>query len=212
MKALIDNSEQGTEEWLKARIPYVTASNISDVMAGGSGATRTNYLVRKVCEILSGEPTKGFKSRYMQDGNDREQDARHIYELITGTKVNEVGFYYLEDEKLGASSDGEVVGTSGIVEIKNVIPAEQVRILTTGKIKTGYIQQMQTQMYVMEKDWCDFVSQSLGDDEHGELPDKFKVKIIRVFRDEDMIREIRKHVAFFHHDLSKLLSTLEELK
>lgn len=212
MKALVDNSEQGSEEWLRARISYVTASNIGAVMAAGSGATRNNYMIKVLCEILSGEPTKGFKSKYMQDGNDREDSARQVYELITGTKVNKVGFYYLDNEKLGASSDGEIVGTDGIVEIKNVIPAEQIRLLTTGKIKPDYIKQMQTQMYVMDKKWCDFMSQSLGDEDNGELPDKYKVKIIRVERDDDMILDIRKHVAFFHHDLSKLLLKLEEIK
>ena len=211
MKAKVDNSEQGTEGWLIARIPYITASNIAKVMAGGSGATRENYMVKMACEILSGSPTKGFKSKYMQDGNDREQAARELYEMITEQTVEQVGFYYLEDEMLGASTDGVVVGTDGLIEIKNVIPAEQIRLLMTGKIKPDYVKQMQTQMYVLEKQWCDFVSQSLGDEENGELPDRYKIKIVRVERDEDMIRDIRKHVAFFRRDLAQLLEKLERV-
>jgi len=211
MLAKISNYEQGTEEWLKDRIPYVTASNISAVMAKGSGVTRQNYMVKKICEILSGEPVKGYKSKYMQDGNDNEPVARELYTAITGNKVKELPFYYIEDEKLGASSDGEV-DQDGIIEIKNVIPAEQVRFLTTGKIKSEYIKQMQTQMYVLEKKWCDFTQVSLGDEENGELPNKYKVKIVRVERDEDMILLIRKEVAFFHRDMNELMNKLTESK
>lgn len=205
--------QQGTHEWLVERIPYVTASNVADVMAKGSGATRTNYMVKMLCEILSGEPTVGFKSKYMQDGNDNEPVARELYQQVSGNTIQEVGFYFIEDEKLGASSDGDIVEDSdGIIEIKNVIPAEQVRFITTGKIKGEYIKQIQTNLYVREKKWCDYVSVSLGDEEHGELPDRLKVKIQRVIRDEDMILQIRKEVAFFHHDLNELIKKLGGIK
>jgi len=56
------------------------------------------------------------------------------------------------------------------------------------------------------------VSVSLGDEEKGELPDRYKVKILRVNRDEDMILQIRKEVTFFHHDLQELINKLERVK
>ena len=186
------------------RIPYVTASDVAKVMAGGSGATRRNYLTRKLCENLSGTPTKTFKSAKMQDGNDREATARTIYEKIRNCTIKQLPLAYLEDERLGASTDGEV-NADGLIEIKNVMSSEQIDLWTTGKIKDVYVKQMQTQMYVLDKQWCDFVSVALGDEESGELPNHLKVKIIRVNRDEDMILRIRKEVAFFHHDLTKLI-------
>lgn len=210
MKAKLLDVEQGSEEWLKARIPFTTSSNIAAIMAKGNGATRANYMAQKVCEILTGQPAKGFKSKAMQDGNDRESDSRELYQMITGEMVETVGFAYIEDEKHGSSSDG-LVGVEGMIEIKNVIPAEQIRLLTTGKIKPEYIKQMQDQMYVYDRKWCDFVQTSFGDEENGELPDRFKVKIIRVHRDNEMILAIRREVAFFHHDLKELLEKLEKL-
>ena len=197
-------AEQGTEEWLVERIPYVTASDVAKVMAGGSGASRRNYLTRKLCECLSGQPTKTYKSAKMQDGNDREATARGIYEKIKNCTVKQLPFAYLESEQIGASTDGEVDG-DGIIEIKNVMSSEQVDLLSTGKIKSTYLKQMNTQMYVLKKKWCDFVSVALGDEESGELPDRLKVKIIRVYRDEGLILKIRKEVAFFHHDLQELI-------
>lgn len=211
MLAKISSAEQGTYEWKKDRIGYVTASNVALVMAKGSGATRQNYLVKMMCEMLSGEPTTGFRSKYMQAGNDNEPIARELYQEITGRQVTQVGFAYIESEKLGASVDGDVE-VDGLLELKNVIPAEQIRLLTTGRIKDAYIKQMQTQMYVRDKQWCDFQSTSLGDPENGELPDKYKVKIIRVIRDDEMILKIRREVAFFHHDLQELIKKLEGVK
>ena len=210
MQALVDNSEQGSQEWLKARIPYVTASDVAKVMAKGSGATRTNYMVKKICEMLSGQPVSGYKSNYMQNGNDNEPIARRAYELISGNTVEQTGFWYLPDELLGASTDG-LVGKDGEIEIKNVIPAEQVRTLTTGKIKGEYLKQIQTQLYVYGRQWCDFVSQSLGDEENGYLPEHLRICIIRVERDKQMIEEIRSEVAKFHKDLAELKLKLESL-
>lgn len=207
MKAKFAIAEQGSEEWLIERIPFVTASKIADVMAKGRGASRANYLAKKFCEIVAGRPTKTFKSAYMQDGNDREPEARLLYEQIKQCSVKQLPFAYLEDELLGASTDGEV-DEDGIIEIKNVMSSEQIRLLTTGKIKDQYIKQMQTQMYVLDKKWCDFVSVAFGDDDSGELPDRLKVKIIRVLRDETMIAAIRKEVAFFHKDLNELRDKL----
>lgn len=204
MNAKFAKAEQGTTEWLIERIPYVTASDVAKVMAGGTGATRKNYLIKKLCENLSGKPTKSFKSEKMQDGNGREATAREIYSEINNCTVKELPFAYLEDEKIGASTDGEV-NEEGIIEIKNVMSSEQVNLMVTGKIKANYVKQMQTQMYVLDKKWCDFVSVALGDEESGELPDRLKVKIIRVFRDEETILSIRKEIAFFHNDLKELL-------
>lgn len=207
MKAKFCEAEQGSEQWLIDRIPYVTASNVADVMAKGKGASRANYLSRKFCEVVTGSPTKTYKSAKMQDGNDREQIAREIYEQIKKCSIKQLPFAYLEDEGLGGSIDGDI-DEDGMLEIKNVMSSEQINLLTTGKVKDRYIKQMQTDMYVYEKKWCDFMSVALGDEESGELPDNLKVKIIRVPRDEDLILRIRKEVAFFHHDLRELRKKL----
>jgi hypothetical protein len=209
MQRLYSDAEQGSTEWLESRIGYVTASKVSDVMAKGTGATKRNYMVKVLCETLSGRPTPTFKSDYMQDGNDNEPTARLAYELETGNTVVEQGFCYMPEIKLGASTDG-TVGEDGLIEIKNVKPAIQVDLIITGKIKSQYVKQMQTQMYVLDRQWCDFVSFSLGDDD-GELPEAYKVKIIRVLRDEEMIASILEATELFHTELGKLDEQLKEL-
>lgn len=205
MTAKLLDFEQGTYEWLVARIPYITASDVAKVMAGGKGVTRHNYMVKKLCERLNNEPVQGYKSNHMQNGNDNEPIARQIYEVIRKVQVTTSGFWYLEDERIGASLDGDILESDGYIEIKTVISPEQVRLITTGQIKPEYIKQMQTQMYVKGKQWCDYCSYSPGDDEYGRLPEKYQFKIIRVYRDEEMIQRIRKECAFFHHELDALL-------
>lgn len=202
-------AEQGTPEWLASRIGYVTASNLSAVLAKGSGVTRKNYMVKMLCESLSGKPTVGYKSDLMQDGNDNEATARLAYEFATGNYVDQLGFCYIPDLMLGASTDG--VTGDGLIEIKNVKPAIQLDFIETGKIKREYLLQMQTQMFVLDKQWCDFVSQSLGNEEEGELPERYKLKVVRVKRDEEMISEILKETAKFHIELQELIVKLERL-
>lgn len=209
MKALVSNAEQGTDEWKVDRIGFVTASCTDAVMAKGQGKSRETYLTKTVCEMLTGKPIKGYKSAYMQNGNDLEDTGRQLYEAIQETVVEQVGFYYLPDEKIGASTDG-LVGEDGMIEIKNVLPSEQIRLIRLGTISGKYMKQMQTNLYVHDRQWCDYVSVSLGDDNEGELPDKFKVKIIRVERDEAMINEIRSSVVEFHKDVQKIIEILKE--
>lgn len=209
MQRLFSEAEQGTQEWLDSRIGYVTASNMAKVMAGGRGATRKSYMVKMLSEILSGRVSNGYKSIHMQNGNDNEPTARLAYELATGNSVEEKGFCYVPELKLGASTDG-VVGDEGLIEIKNVLPATQVEFFITEKIKTEYIKQMQTQMFVLNKQWVDFVSQSLGDEDNGELPEKYKLKIVRVYRDEDMIQKILQATRTFHEELNDLIAQLEQ--
>ena len=210
MIAKASQHEQGSYEWLVDRIGYTSSSNIAKIMAKGSGATRANYMARMICEVLTGVPVQTFKSSAMNAGNEREPLSRALYERITGNVVGEVGFHFIESEHHGSSSDG-LVNDDGLVEIKNVIPAEQIRLLTTDKIKTEYIKQMQDQMYVYERDWCDFVQTSFGDEELGTLPAQHRIKIIRVERDEKMIAEIRKEVAKFHYDMKILIDKLREV-
>lgn len=212
MNYLEDFSEQGSHEWKVARIPYITASDMHKVMAKGKGVTRNNYMVRKLCEQLNGTPTPTFKTSYMQDGNDREYIARDIYQQVTENKVIERGFCYIPELGIGASIDGDVVDTDGIIEIKNLVATEMIELITKKKIKTEYIKQMQTQMFVLDKKWCDFIGQSLGSEEHGELPDEYKFHIVRVKRDETMIKEILAESKKFQEELNKLRKELEKSK
>jgi predicted phage-related endonuclease len=109
----------------------------------------------KVAERLTGRMKEQYTNADMERGNELEEMARNSYELETGNKVEQVGFVELS-EHVGGSPDG-VVGEGGLMEIK--CPSDPVfaRFLYTRKIDPGYYAQMQMQMYVTGRKWCDYV-------------------------------------------------------
>lgn len=122
-------------------------------------------------------------------GKDNEPKGRDWYELNFGVKVNEVGLAVPKwDNRIGASSDGEVEGTQGIIEIKS--PLNLYRSLKTEevvetRIMASHYDQMQGTMAIMNKEWCDYVVYPHLDDE---------VYVERVYFDspywEELYREL----------------------
>jgi len=173
----IHKAEQGTEEWLKARLGKMTASNAQTIQANGAGLT--TYVYQKVAEILSGKMEDSYINADMERGNELEDTARSSYEMETGNKVKAVGFCEM-DKHTGASPDG-FIGKDGLIEIKCPRDYNYVRMLHTKKIDPKYDWQMQMQMFVTNRKWCDYVVF------HENFNDLI---IIRVKRDEDKIAKI----------------------
>ena len=201
--------EQRSDEWYAARIGRITASRIKDVMAktkSGYSASRKNYMAQLVCEILTDQPQESFTSAAMQYGIDTEAEARQAYEWASGEFVDECGFFNAPDiERSGASPDG-LIDADGLIEIKCPNTATHLDTILSGKIDPGYVYQMQWQLYCSERKWCDFVSYD------NRLPEKLRLFIKRVNRDDDLISEIKDEVVKFLSELDDMINKLEELK
>ena len=194
--------QQGTEEWLNARLGRVTASRINDVMMKPTTAGYQNYRAQLVCERLTGQPTEFHVTAAMQHGTDTEPQARAVYSMITGNVVNEVGFIpHPTLEMAGASPDG-IIGDAGLVEIKCPQPAEHIRMLTGGSIKRQYVLQMQWQMICTGREWCDFVTFS------PVLPDEMQILRHRIDLDAELSEEITEAVTRFLGEVDQLCSDL----
>ena len=174
--------EQGTPEWHKIKELKFTASNATAVIADGKGLQTlikemlADYYSSGVFESYSGK----YKNEAMQRGNDMEETARNIYSLETGLKVEQVGFVEI-DQYIGCSPDG-LVGEDGLIEIKNHGDKEFLNLNLTGKISSQYINQMQFQLYVTGRKWCDYFGFN-----PNFTPNFFKK---RVYRDEEVISKI----------------------
>jgi putative phage-type endonuclease len=144
--------EQGSREWLDCRLGKLTASDSRAIATAGKGLE--TLCIEKVAERLTGKVDEGFKSPAMQNGNDLETEARNAYELETGNLVTQVGFCKL-DEDVGASPDG-LVGDDGLVEIKCKTDTVFVRELLSDEIDSGHVWQMQFQLWVTDRKWCDY--------------------------------------------------------
>lgn len=196
--------EQRTDEWFNSRVGKVTASAILNVMMDKSKAGYRNYMAQLVCERLTGAPTETYTSPAMQHGIDTEAEARAAYSARVGLLVEEVGFIKHAKLEAGASPDG-LVGAEGLVEIKSVQPATALDIIESRKVPTDHRLQMQWQMAVTGRDWCDYVVYQ------PKLPERLRLHIIRVHRDQPQIIEITQKVTEFLQEVDRKVNNLKEL-
>lgn len=192
--------QQRTEEWFNARLGKVTASRVADVMAttkSGVSASRTNYLFELLAERMTGRKQESYTNAAMQHGVDFEPVARAAYEEVISGLVHEVGFVqHARHSDFGCSPDG-LVGNDGLVEIKCPNTSQHVDTMLCG-FPAKYKPQVQAQMACTERTWCDFVSYD------PRMPDKHKLVVIRVLRDDEFVRDMEGKVEDFLRNLSMM--------
>jgi len=124
---------QGTDQWLKQREGKLTASVIGKVIIGNG----KDEVLRDMVREALGHPR-----------------------LFTGNAVSETGFHLHHLHRwMGASPDG-LVGDDGLIEVKcpyglrnaSEVPETRVNLID----RDLYWHQMQCQMHVMGRQWCDF--------------------------------------------------------
>lgn len=203
----MNDIEQGTPEWFAARLGKVTASKVKDVMAQGRGnapsASRATYMGELIAERLSGVASEGFTNGTMDHGTQTEPQARAAYTMETGNMVDEIGFVVhptIADS--GASPDG-MVGADGLVEIKCPLTKTHIEFLKTGAVPSNYQKQMMWQMACTGRVWCDFVSFD------PRMPHHMRLRIVRVHRDDGMIREMESAVMDFIIEMRGEIAALE---
>ena len=200
--------EQRTPEWFAKRLGKVTASRIADLMAKtktGPGASRANYLAQLVTERLTGTPTEGFQSPAMTWGIEQEAAARAAYSARTGVLVDEVDFVDHHTMQAGASPDG-LVGEDGLIEIKCPNTSTMLEYLEDRTIPQKYRLQMQWQLAVTGRDWCDFVAFD------PRLPEHLQLLVIREPRNTDLVVEITHEVNRFLAEVERKVAFLKELR
>jgi putative phage-type endonuclease len=192
--------------WVAARLGKATASRIADVVArtrSGYAASRANYAAELVCERLTGRPAESFSSPAMQWGLEKEADARQLYAFACDVEVEPAGF--LDHPSIafaGASPDG-LVGEVGLVEIKCPLTATHIETLIGQGPAGRYLTQMQWQLAVTGRLWCDFVSYD------PRLPVGLQLFVQRIERDKSRIAELESEVRVFLAEVAARLDDLE---
>ena len=194
----LNTASQGSVDWLTARkglVPLefltegestngkilissrLTGSNFG-AAAGFSKFTTPDELVL----YISGLEEKKFSEESlsnMSHGNAYEPIARRWYEETTGMTVEEVGLAVPKwNFHLGASVDGIVKDSNGMVEIKCPKKmykplADHIHFRSTGwkpgnrhyhnHIWDSHYAQMQGGMAILKRGWCDYVVYSTSD-------------------------------------------------
>jgi hypothetical protein len=199
--------EQRTEEWFQARLGKVTASRVADVLSkikSGESASRRNYKIQLVSERLTGEKQETYINQAMQDGIDREFYAREKYVQQFG-EVEEVGFIKHPTLEAGASPDG-MVGDDGIIEIKCPMGSTHTETLMTQDIPSKYVPQVQFQLLVTGRKWCDFVSYN------PMFPEHLQVFVKRIEADPVYQKELEAEVKQFLGEVDEVINKLKEIK
>lgn len=190
---IITNIEQGSKEWLDLRLGMITASRMKDVLSNGRGGkpskTAESYMIELIAEQLSGESKPFFENDAMRWGTETEPQARAMYELESGNDVEEVAFI-VKNEFIGVSPDG-LIGDNGMLEIKCPTTTTQIKRALSKSYHADYKAQIQAQLWVAEREWCDFVSF----DPRLDCGPSFLIE--RVERDEEFISEMETTVSSF---------------
>lgn len=193
--------EQGTEEWLRARMGMPTASELATVMAngkdGGASKTRRTYMLKLAGEILTGLPMDSYTNAHMERGKAMEEEAREYYLFVTGSEPTRVGFAVNDDLRCGCSPDS-LIGDSGMLEVKT----KQAHLLIELRLKDEFPPEHKAQcqggLWVLEREWIDLVVYWPG------LP-MFKKRAVR---DEAYIKNLSGEVARFNDELQEIVAKL----
>jgi putative phage-type endonuclease len=148
--------EQRSKEWFDMRKLKFTASDASTILAMGKGVE--TLVGEKLAEYYSSgnydEYSDNFSNKHIERGVKFENKARSIYQFETGSTVSEVGLVVLNDY-VACSPDG-LVDSNGLIEIKNHSDKVFLKLLEDKKIDKKYYDQIQMQLYVTGRDWCDY--------------------------------------------------------
>ena len=204
----IITADQGTEEWMQARTGVPSGSRYADVMAkgrdGGKSATRQGYITELALEILTGVRIGIPTTPAMLAGTEREPLARAAYEARTDNLVNEIGFCMHDSLSTGVSPDG-LIDKAGLIEIKSPLPKTHLEYmkLDAGKCPSAYKWQVQGQIWITERDWCDFVSFC------PEFPPSSQLVVRRVTRDDKAIKDLEAELIKFLDELRQEVAFIQ---
>lgn len=190
------NCEQNSPEWLEARRGIPTASRFADVLAKGRGKApskvRKRYLFELLDEAVSGEPTPSASTANFERGHEMEDQAADLYAFKFDAGVTRVGF--MRRGRAGCSPD-RLVGDDGMLEIKSKLPYLHWETVAAGVLPDEHVAQVQGQLWVSGRDWCDFVS----------YWPRRPLFVLRVQRDETYIASLAQAVADFVGELDALV-------
>lgn len=194
----IYNFPQNTPEWYEVRLGKLTASRAQAI--GNCGKGLETLCWEKAAEIITGKLPEQIESEDIRRGHELENEARGAYSIETGRPVEQVGF--VEYSKYaGCSPDGLV--KDGLIEIKCKNDVNHLKLLTRQKPESEYMWQMQMQMLVTKRRWCDFVSYN------PHYIDKPLI-IIRIDQDLNMQRDLLEGIKKGTKRIQEILKEIEK--
>ena len=215
---ILETATQRDDDWYAARCGKATASRFKDVMArkkptaeqakknlpGDPTADRQKYLTELIVERLTGQPVPSYENAAMRWGTEQEATARAAYERRTGVAVEETGFVAHDTMMAGCSPDG-LVDWDGLIEIKCPYnSAVHIDTLLNG-MPAEHAAQVQGQMWITGRQWCDFVSFD------PRMPAELQLHVQRINRDPAYVADLERQVAAFLSEVGAQVEALRRL-
>lgn len=205
---ILETADQRTDDWYAARCGKATASRFKDAIAalksGAPAQAQRDYLTELVVERLTQQPIQRFQNAAMTWGTEQEPAARAAYECVTGISVEETGFVAHDTLMAGCSPDG-LVDWDGLVEIKcpwNT--AVHIETLLNG-MPAEHMPQLQGQMWITGRQWCDFVSYD------PRMPAELQLHVQRINRDPAYVADLERRVTEFLAEVGAQVEALRRL-
>ena len=151
----MSNIEQRSPEWFEARKGRITGSVVGAIL-GLNPYKNAADVMRDMLADAAGKQREFQGNDATAWGTMNESGAIFDYEMETGNKVEKCGFYTFE-EWLGASPDG-LVGDDGLIEVKCPyrLKNDESPAFKTAAEQPYYLAQIQIQLLVTGRQWCDF--------------------------------------------------------
>jgi len=158
---IIHNVEQGSEDWFALRAGMPTGSMAKKLVTsqGKESKSMAEYAIELAGDLYAGEPLDAFEGNaWTERGTELEDSARSLYEMVYDCEIKEVGFCTDDKGLYGASPDG-LINDDGMAEFKCLKATNHIKAIMyhkkNSKAPTDYISQVQMQLFVTQRKWCD---------------------------------------------------------
>lgn len=183
--------EQGSHEWLMARLGKPTASRFDQILTPGTRKYSKSAKAlrnRLLAEEILGYPMEDVSNEWTHRGTGMESEAVSFYELQRDVEVRRVGLVLRDDGLVGASPDG-LVGADGGLEIKCFSAPRHIECLLGDD--PASMTQVQGCIWICEREWWDVLAYNPA----------FPPVLVRVNRDDKYIADLSAAVGKFLVDM-----------
>lgn len=173
------------------------SESVADALAGkptlSIGAASVSYCDEIAMERISGQPYGDtFQTYAMKRGSDEEMWARAYYEELYGCEIIETGVAVTEDGRFGYSTDGQVRGQRGGIEIKTPNSVVKLRAMVESSDLSEYEHQVQGGMWIRGWEWIDNI---IWMPQLKNVRNEILVK--RIYRDDNFINQMQEDLLAF---------------
>jgi len=205
--------------WLKKRAGKVTASSFANFIKKGKdgsyklsdGKVAEDLIYKIAWErfVINGNIADAFNrvaisSKATEHGVENEGQAAFRYKEVTGNDLQYVNKFVECGDSIGGTPDG-FVGDDGIIEIKCPFNGgNHLKTLLNKEVyNSDYIYQMQGNMWMTGRKWCDFISYD------PDMPEPLDIAIVRVERDEKIIDALKQIINEVVEKVKELTLTIK---